>query len=612
MQTAQRTEDAYGDAFFGAVAPDPKLTVSEWADDCRRLTQRASAEPGPWRTSRAPYLREIMDCLSPSSLESEVVFMKGSQVGGTECGNNWLGYIIHKAPGPMMYVLPTVETAKRTSRQRIAPMIDETPELRERVKDSRSRDSGNTLLMKEFPNGLLILTGANSGVGLRSMPCRFLFLDEVDAYPLDVDGEGDPVGLAIKRTATFRRNRKIFLCSTPGVKGESRIEDRYENSDKREYHVPCANCGTYQKLEWSQIKWTDNDPDTAVFVCASCGKEHAEQHKTEMLEKGKWVKTREGLGLAAGFHLSSLYSPVGWYSWADAARDFLGAQNSTDRLKVWTNTVVAETWEDEGEEIDTSGLHFRREHYPAEVPEQVIILTAAVDVQDDRLEAEIQGWGEEEENWSIDFTRLYGDLDKPGIWNKLADWLRKPRIAETGEIMDVKLALIDSGGHYTDEVYKFSIKHGDMRFVPIKGASTPWQPIATWPRKRNVKKVYLVMVGTDTAKEVLAARLRQTEPGPGYRHWPIADWCDEEHFSQLSAEKLVKKYRRGFEHREWHKTRPRNEALDLSVYNLAAIRILQQHFHIRLDGYQARQEAGQEEEAVIVPAPITHPDPWLN
>jgi phage terminase large subunit GpA-like protein len=226
------------EAWAAGFEPEPELTVSEWADTFRMLSQQASVEPGPYRTDRTPYLRDVMDALSPSADPSVVVLMKGAQVGGTECGNNFLGYVVHHAPGPMLYVQPTVEMAKRISKQRIDPMIEACPALRERVRDPRSRDSGNTILAKEFPRGILVLTGANSAVGLRSMPARYLFLDEVDAYESDVDGEGDPVELAIRRTSTFTSNRKILIVSTPKLKGTSRIERAFERSDKRYYHVP--------------------------------------------------------------------------------------------------------------------------------------------------------------------------------------------------------------------------------------------------------------------------------------------------------------------------------------------------------------------------------------
>jgi phage terminase large subunit GpA-like protein len=257
------TAEIYNAAFSDGLRPDPLLTVSEWADQFRMLSQTASAEPGWWRTDRTPYLREIMDCLSPSSGVEKVVFMKGAQVGGTEAGNNWIGYVIDQAPGPMLVVLPTVEMGKRWSKGRFAPLIDDTPAIRAKVKDPRSRDAGNTVQSKEFPGGIVVITGANSAVGLRSMPVRYLFMDEIDGYPCDADGEGDPVSLAVQRTATFAR-RKILEVSTPTVSGLSRIEKEFESSDQCFFHVPCPDCSEYQVLKWANLKWQDGDPASMI------------------------------------------------------------------------------------------------------------------------------------------------------------------------------------------------------------------------------------------------------------------------------------------------------------------------------------------------------------
>ena len=261
---AQTAAEVYEAAFHAGLTPEPLLSISQWADRYRRLSQRASAEPGPWRTERTPYMREIMDGLSPSSPVERVVFMKGSQIGGTECGNNWIGYVIHKSPGPMMVVQPTVELAKRNSKQRIDPLIEESEVLRQLVKSPRSRDSGNTVLSKQFPGGVLVTTGANSAVGLRSMAVRYLFLDEVDAYPGDVDGEGDPVHLAYARTRTFSR-RKVFLCSTPLITGLSRIEAAYLESDQRRYWVPCPHCGEFQVLKFERLRWPKGEPQKVSY-----------------------------------------------------------------------------------------------------------------------------------------------------------------------------------------------------------------------------------------------------------------------------------------------------------------------------------------------------------
>ena len=296
-----------------ALQFEPELTVSQWADEHRMLSGKASAEPGPWRTDRTPYLREIMDELSTTSSVQRVVLMAGAQLGKTEAGSNWLGYVIAHAGGPMLMVQPTVDMAKRLSKQRLESLISETPCLSERIAPARSRDSGNTMFAKEWAGGMMILTGANSATGLRSAPCRHIFLDEVDAFPTDVDGEGDPVTLAERRSTTFSR-RKIFMTSTPTVKEFSRIESEFLLSDQRRYFVPCPCCGTLQWLKWPQLKWDDNEPSTVLYECEHCKERFTESHKTQMLTDGRWMATAPGDGKTAGFHLSSLYSPLGWKS----------------------------------------------------------------------------------------------------------------------------------------------------------------------------------------------------------------------------------------------------------------------------------------------------------
>ena len=585
--------------FLAGLKPDTRLTVSEWADQKRILPAKAAKEAGHWRTSRTPYLKEIMDALSPSSTIEKVVFMKGAQVGGTECGNNWLGYVIDHVPAPMMYVLPTLDLAKRTSKQRIAPMIEEMPVLRDKVKDPRSRDSGNTLLSKEFPGGVLIFTGANSGAGLRSMPARFLFMDEVDAYGDDVDGEGSPINLAIKRTATFSGNRKIFMVSTPNIAETSKIEPAYEASDQRQYQVSCHGCGLFQPIIWAQIKFDDNKPETARFECRQCGHKHYEKDKPRLLTEGKWVAgTGDKSNKVAGFHLSSLYSPNGWYSWQNAVEDFLAAQKKPLQMKDWTNTVLGETWQDKGETVEHELLYQRREYYPSEVPWWVEVITIGCDVQDDRIEFEVTGWGAGEESWGIEYVRLYGDLSKPGIWTALGDMLRKTYTRQDGITLNAAQVCIDSGGHFTDEVYTFCRQQGADWAIPVKGSSIAGKPIATFPKTRNKKGVYLTLVGSDTAKELLYQRFRILEPGNGYCHWSVSDCFDEDYFRQITAEEKIRKYKNGVPYFQWDAKGRRNEALDCRVYSLTAIRILQQHKGIDLNRLASLREPPQDNQVI--------------
>jgi phage terminase large subunit GpA-like protein len=386
-------------AFMDGLRPEPALTVSEWADKHRRLGSKASAEPGPWRTNRTPYLREPMDCLSTTSQVQRVVMMFAAQTGKTESGSNWLGYVIAHAPGPMLLVQPTVEMAKRLSKQRLESLITETPVLAEKIAPSRSRDSGNTMFSKEFPGGMMLLTGANSATGLRSTPCRYIFCDEVDAFPLDVDGEGDPVSLAEKRATTFAR-RKILLTSTPTVKDFSRIEAEYLRSDQRRFYVPCPCCDAMQWLKWAQLKWENNDPKTARYECEVCKEQFAEIHKPAMLRKGEWRATAPTDGKTAGFQLSGLYSPLGWLSWEDMVDDFLRAKADAPMLKSFVNTRLAETWEEDyASKVDADGLMARCEPYPAGVvPDGASLVTIGVDVQDNRLAVSVWAWGRDEQD----------------------------------------------------------------------------------------------------------------------------------------------------------------------------------------------------------------------
>jgi phage terminase large subunit GpA-like protein len=576
-------EQIYAAAAAAGARPDPFLTISEWADRYRWLSQRASAEAGRWRTDRTPYLREIMDCLSPSSSIERTVFMKGAQIGGTECGNNWIGYVIHQAPGPMMAVQPTVEMAKRNSKQRVDPLIEESDVLRKLVHDPRSRDSGNTVLAKEFPGGVLVMTGANSAVGLRSMAARYLFLDEVDGYPGDVDGEGDPINLALARTRTFAR-RKVFLVSTPKITGMSRIEAAFEESDKRLFFVPCPTCRELQVLKFPQLRWPKGEPEKAAYVCEHCGQQIANHQKQWMLPRGAWRATAKGDGKTAGFHLSSLYSPVGWFSWGEAAKQFEQAQKNPSLLQVFVNTVLGETWTLLGEAPDWKKLYDRREQYKIGlVPRGGIFLTAGADVQRDRIEVEVVAWGRGKESWSVDYRVFEGDTSRTQVWEKLTDLLNETYTTTNSMDLPIIQMAVDSG-YATNEVYEWArrqgnrvlVVKGDSRAPAILGAASP---IEVGPLGVKIKRgVKVWPVNSGMAKEELYRWLRLERPTdedleqgiphpPGYCHFPR---YSEEYFKQITAEQLVAKLVKGYRKLEWQKMRERNEALDCRVYARAA------------------------------------------
>lgn len=565
-----------------SVRPDPALSVWEWADRNRILPSVASAEPGPYRTDRTPYFRGIMEELSPRSRTEHVVLMKGAQIGATECANNLIGFVIHHSPGPVLFVMPTLEMAKRTSRQRIQPMIDACPALSSKVMDRRAKDSGNAMFAKEFPSGILILTGANSPIGLRSTPCRYLVLDEVDGYERDVGCEGSPVDLAIKRTETFKRNRKIFELSTPTVHHISRIESSFERSDQRFYHVPCPHCGDEAPITWSRIHWQKGEdgehlPETAALACEACGALIDERHKTQMLAAGRWVAHAAGDGRTAGFHLSALYSPLGWYSWGDAVRDFLAAKHDhgAEALKTWTNTVLGETWQDPGDAVSHSLLYARREHYSEDI--NILLLTCGVDVQADRLECTLDGWSFGEERYTLCHRVIWGDTSRDDVWRDLDDFLNDTYETPCGKALRIACTCIDSG-YLTSKVYEFVRPRQISRVYATKGMSGSGRPmVAAAQRKRTGRQraaVRLFTIGVDAAKSLLYRRLRISEPGPGYHHFPINESIDAEYFEQLTAEVKVVRYVKGFPREEWECRRERNEALDCSVLSYAAMHIL--------------------------------------
>ena len=555
------------------LAPPPDLTVSQWADQNRILSSESSAEPGKWDTNRAPYQREIMDSFTDPTVHS-IILKCSAQVGKTEILHNAVGYFVDQDPCPILVLQPTVDMAESWSKERLSPMFRDTPCLRKKLSKEKSKDSNNTILKKKFPGGQLTVVGTNSPSGLASRPVRLIFADEVDRYPLSAGKEGDPVSLAKKRTTTFF-NRKIFLDSTPTIQGISRIDAEYEESDKRRYHLPCKDCGHYQHLRWAQVRWENNDSSTARYVCEACGVLWQDVDIKRQLKHGKWIAEKPFKGIA-GFHLNELYSP--WSTMSAMVDAFLVAKKSPETLKTWVNTSLGETWEEKGETVEHEALYKRREHYNEILPADVLVLTAGVDVQDNRLECEVVGWGEGFESWSVGYRVFYGDPGRADVWKDLDDYLSSTFEHETGVTLRIACACVDSGGHFTNQVYKFCKARQVRRIYAVKGRSQPGGPIASKPSTKNKGKVLLFTVGTDTAKELIYSRLKIDEPGPGYCHFSV-HINDEEYFKQLTAEEVVLRYHHGFPVRVWvKKASARNEALDMRVYATAAVEILKPKF----------------------------------
>lgn len=499
---------------------------------------------------------------------SNVVVMSSAQVGKTEVLLNVLGHFIDQDPGPILVVMPTLEMAQAFSKDRLAPMIRDTPRLHGKIGDPRSRDGDNTVLHKLFPGGHLTIAGANSPASLASRPVRVVLCDEVDRFPVSAGMEGDPVDLAVKRSTNFW-NRRVGLFSTPTVKNQSRIELAFEASDQRRFYVPCPRCGHFQALVWGNVIWPKAAPEAAHYECEACRYQIGEGEKLRMIRLGEWRPMRDFSG-SAGFALSEIYSP--WSAMADMAKTFLQAKQSSETLQVWVNTSLGEAWEDEAETIEDSVLLGRREQYGPVVPAGGGVLTTGVDVQDDRLECEVVAWGLGEESWSVAYQIFYGDPAQPAVWEDLDSYLGLLWEHESGARLRIAAACIDSGGHHTKAVYAFVRPREGRRIFAVKGASTPGKPLVSRPNTNNLGGVKLFTVGVDTAKATVFSRLRIGDPGPGFMHFPASH--DEEYFRQLTAEKVVTKYRRGFPYRQWEKTRTRNDALDCRVYAMAALAII--------------------------------------
>ena len=571
--------DVVWEAASEAIRPDPPLTVSEWSDLHRVLSQRASAEAGIWKTSRTPYLREVMDTMSASNSTEKVVFMAGAQIGKTESQNNVIGYLIDILGGPCLSVQPTVEMAKRNSKTRIAPLIEESPRLREKVKDPRSRDSGNSMLAKEWNAGVLVMTGANSAAGLRSMPVKTLLLDEVDAFPGDVDGEGDPCALAEARTRTFSK-RKIFWTSTPTIAGRSRIEAEYLAGDMRVYEVPCPHCGCFQQLVWEQMRWEENKPETVKYQCVHCEEYIEEHHKNVMLPAGHWT-AKNPEGLHKSYHISSLYSPLGWFNWKEAVFKYLEGLKTDEQMRVFQNTVLGLPYADQGEAPDWEILYHRREEYKmGHVPNEVVFLTCGVDVQKDRLEMEIVGWGRELESWSLDYIVISGDTAGDEVWELLTKQIKMPLPMSNGLSMPIRMTAIDTGFR-TQEVYRWVRSQSALNVMAVKGRDNQStilglpSPVEITVRGRKIKSgIKSWPVGVSVAKSELYGWLRRKKPTNEDDPLPFG-WCHfpqhpEEFFRQLTAEAMVSRIVRGYQKYQWEKMRERNEALDCRVYNRAA------------------------------------------
>ena len=549
------------------LAPPPELTVSEWSDRYRKLSSESSATPGQWHTSIVEYMREPMDMIGRPDVRRLSV-MAGAQIAKTEMLLNTCAYCIDYEPSPIMVVQPTLDMAKTFSKDRLAPMLRDTPRLRNKVKDVKSRDSGNTILQKTFNGGHITMVGANSASSLASRPIRVVLFDEVDRFPISAGSEGDPIQLAVARTKTFW-NRILIFVSTPTLKALSRIYQEYLQGDQRQRWCKCPDCGEHQVLRWSNIKWDKGSPEDAYYVCEENGCVWDDNKRNKAVRTGEW-RAQKPFNGNVSYHITGMMSP--FVPMADGVREFLAAKANPETLKVWVNTYLGEPFEDEGERLDYTDLMEQVDEYPAgEVPEEVTLLTCGVDVQDDRFELEVLGWGDDHESWSIDYQVIHGDPSTPAPWVELETALKQVYDHPLFGDLPIRGTCIDTGGHYTAKSYNFTKQL--PRVFPIKGVGGEGRPTISRPTRNNIGKVQLFPIGVFPLKELVFARARVKEPGPGYCHFPTG--YDVNYFKGFTAEKLIVKFHKGFPKREYIATEfKRNEPLDNRVYATAALEIL--------------------------------------
>lgn len=581
-------EAVFSDA-LAVLKPPPRQTVSEWAAENRFLTTETSAIAGLWRNNITPYLVEIMDAFTDPKCQ-HIVFVSSSQVGKTEFELNCIGYIIDNDPAPIMFIMPTIDDVKKTSRLRLAPMIRACPSLTDKVVRYKSRDSGNTILEKSFVGGFIKMAGSNAAAALASTPARYIFGDERDRWAISAGTEGDPWGLLKARVVTFYRSKMVEV-STPTVKGASPIAASYELGTMEHYCVECTDCGEYVNIVFNDIRFeTENGrlKGEVLWRCPRCGCCHNEQEIKS--QPFKWIAATDAPKEAGcrSFWLNAFVSP--WMSWEKIVCEFLNAGKNPNKLQTVFNTLLGELWENRGDIPDEGKLLARREHYDAELPEGVLALTMGVDTQGDRLEYEVVGWGHNWESWGIKRGVIVGDPADSFVWERLEELADHIYRFRDGRGLKIMTTFVDSGGNKTMYVYQFCKAHSHKRIYAIKGRGGDGivyvSPKASVAKivvdKRKIGYCKLYTLGVDAGKAAIMSALEVQDPGMKYCHFPDNEECgyNDAYFYGLLSEHLVLKEHSGGRKYVWeiipgHK---RNEPLDCRNYALAAITLCQPNF----------------------------------
>jgi len=568
------------DAVLKAFKPPPKLSCDEWAEKYRRLSRESSASPGRFRLSKTPFMREPMQMVGKPGVES-IAMMCSAQVGKSTFVENVVAYYAHLDPCPILHISPTLDSMKMFSKERLAPMIRDTPVLRGLIADARTRDSGNTIASKKFPGGHIAMVGSNSPAGLASRPIRIVVADEVDRFERSAGTEGDPLELGLKRTTTYWNSVHVFV-STPGDKYDplektgSRIEKEFLDGDQRHYHAKCPHCHEAQKMKFSQVHWDkdedgNNNTTTTSYICEHNGCVWDEQDRHQAMQDGEWIAEKPFNGKVSYClsQLHSLFAPL-----KDMVDKFLSSKDDPMLFKTWVNTYEGRPWEERGRRVDWSTLKDNIEDYDTDtnIPEDITVITAAVDVQDDRLEYEIMGWGTGYQSWSLKYDWIYAEdnLSERKPWAELDQLLKRTFIHPIFGEMAIRSACVDSGGSFTQKVYDFC-KHRP-RATAIKGVSGFDKPFVGRPMKNTIDNARVYPLGVDIIKQTVTARLKIQDPDkPGYCRFPNTPNYNDDYFKMMTAEELKTKMVRGRRKKEWTLIRKRNEAFDNRGYNTAAL-----------------------------------------
>lgn len=567
--------------FKKGFEPDPLMTVSEWANNFRVLPSESSSQPGQYRTETMPYLEEIAYELSPQSPTDEVSVIKGTQLGFTELGNNMLFCYADLYPCPMLQILPTETAVKTHALSKLWPSIEASPRLKNIFKKRKTQD-GSSIYSLMFKGGNIALGWSNSPATFASSSRRIVINDDVDKWPDEIEG-GNPLDLSKNRAETYS-NKKIYNNASPAKKHNSKILPKYETSSQGLYTMKCPHCGEDVVFEKDGFKFNYDENyqliDDVVFVCSNNGCIIEEHQKYEMMKKENGARYLHKFPERKhkGYRVPSYYSPFA--KWNEIFQSFLDARKEQKEKKIstkmasWTNTKDANVWEEKIEKLDVNEYLNRHEEYAAEVPNGAFILTAGVDTQDDRLEVEVVGWGKYGESWSIAKLILEGDPKFPRVWQKLDNVLENSYKHESGIDMKILGMGIDSGGHRTDYVYNYCKTRVEQNVFCMKGDNSVETPILKSGISKNKDgSLRLYMIGVNSAKDVVYGQLTTKEVGPGYMHYPKKPEYNEEHFKQLTGETKDKTTGR------WKKFRTRNEALDLRVYAMATLRILENQYY---------------------------------